>query len=573
ELAFRIIDWKFAVGDGVGEGDILQAADVIEPIAKHAEQLKRYITLGNLDYYLAQNKTLDGSIWNENCPIKYGRLEYILATSEPVIHEITMTQSEQELKFKNDVVFNLHRSRKLAKIRHLNNLLLGCATGKTNGKDHLKPDYKKSGRRKTQLSLTESKPLSPIETVINKYRHFVDKNNIIEWVGNRKDRPIYLMHLDKLEMAFKQRGHDGRLIIKGRLDIGRGKGFICCLMPQHDDSTPSLHIDLVRGLWKCFGCGVYGFFAEHSTPMPLGQELKINYTRTIPVNFKRTEKLSIPEEHHKIMSLAQKILHSQFRNSPAQAYVQERCIDPELAYELGTGYGTDKIINVLLDSYSYDQLIHYGFIVISNRVTSQKGICQLLAKRGLGLQQIKREVRGNLGSTWGLPYSILHNRITFPLVLENRNTSFYGRATWPNCAEHSKHRKLTREYTGVPHGAFNAQVLRTDAPEIELSEGVFDAMSLIQLGYTPSMAMIGVDNYVILESIAGSEKDIGIAFDIDKNKYQTGQTNTAKIIERLQKMNYRGRLRNFTQDFIAANPDFLKAGKDFNEWLKYLKTA
>ncbi|MBI2063434.1 MAG: hypothetical protein HYT65_00360, partial [Candidatus Yanofskybacteria bacterium] len=33
ELAFRIIDWKFAVGDGVGEGDILQAADVIEPIA------------------------------------------------------------------------------------------------------------------------------------------------------------------------------------------------------------------------------------------------------------------------------------------------------------------------------------------------------------------------------------------------------------------------------------------------------------------------------------------------------------------------------------------------------------
>jgi DNA primase len=178
------------------------------------------------------------------------------------------------------------------------------------------------------------------------------------------------------------------------------------------------------------------------------------------------------------------------------------------------------------------------------------------------LSDIKRQANTQIG----LPYSVLANRFTFPLALEGHNTSFYGRATW-RCDARSKHRKLSTEQTGVPHGAFNINILASeDYPEIVIAEGVFDALSLMQMGYKATIAMIGVNNTVILESISRSAKNLAIALDHDQN--ETGQNNTKKIIDRLKAMNYTAHVRNFTQDFIASNHDFLELNcKDFNEYL------
>jgi len=58
-----------------------------------------------------------------------------------------------------------------------------------------------------------------------------------------------------------------------RLRSGRGK--VRCILPGHDDTTPSLSLDLERCLFNCFGCGRGGGLKAlrellGETPMALG---------------------------------------------------------------------------------------------------------------------------------------------------------------------------------------------------------------------------------------------------------------------------------------------------------------
>ena len=554
-LSFRIVDWKFAVGDSVEKGKIIQPEDIAEPPAKHLEQIRRYITLANLDYYLHRRDGTPAGIWNKDSPVKAGRLIYFLAAEQPVIHKITMTPEEQRTCFIENVVFRFRDAKFRAVIRDLNNLLVGGLNARLTGR--LVANGKINGVMAGSPNLFSNPEVDTLHSVIDRHRLFLDEHRVIEWNGNKNNQPVYLMHLDRLLEAMRQKK------IKGDFSLKQGRGFITCLMPDHEERTPSLHIDLKRGIWKCFGCGVYGFFADEPLTNKRIGNVKIAYLKSAPREFKKTEKIAIPDEHHRIMSLAQETLNDRFKNSPAWDYVAGRAIEPELAHSLGAGYGDDELINALLDDYDYDQLIHYGFLGISRKVSSDGAMCWLLRRRGMTLGQMKRQAQ----TQFGLPYSVLARRITFPLALEGRMTNFYGRATW-QCAARYKHRKLSVEHTSVPHGAFNTRILNLGYSEIIVAEGAFDALSLIQMGYPATMAIIGVNNRVILESIARSGKNLAIALDVDRN--QTGQTNTQKIMDGLKAMNYSGKVRNFTQDFITEHPDFLEASKDYNEYLKYL---
>ncbi len=549
-LSFRIIDLKFAIGDSVERGRIIQPEDVTQPLAKHLEQIKRYITLANLDYHLhCRGKTLTG-IWSGHSPVRAGRLIYFLAAEEPVVHEIVMTPEEQTACFTESIASRFHGAKFRAVIRNLNNLLVGRLNSQLTGRSANRP--KTNGAPAGSLNLFPDAGTDIISEILDRHRCFADENKIIERIGGG-GKCVHLMHLGRLLDAIRKGS------VKGDFSLERGRGSIGCLMPGHDDPNPSMHIDLGRGIWKCFGCGVYGFFAE--TSIEQVPNLKAGRTGRIPMEFKKTRKIVIPDEHHNIMSLAQEILNSQFKESPAQDYVAGRALDSELAYSLRAGYGSNELINVLLDSYDYDQLIHYGFLAISSKISSTGGICPLLTKRGMRLDQMKRQAN----TKFGLPYSVLARRVTFPLAFEGRMTNFYGRAMW-QCEARYKHRKLSVEHTGVPHGAFNIESLSADHPEIIIAEGTFDALSLIQMSYPATMAMIGVNNQVIIEAIARSGKNLAIALDIDPNK--TGQNNTAKILSYLKSMGHSAQVRDFTQDFTAAHPDFLTLGcKDFNEYL------
>ena len=561
KLEYKIIDWKFCVGDGIQKNSILTIDDITTPPVKHIDQIQRYITLTNLDYYLYRNNNIGDidTIWAaDKTPVKSGQLIYFSTLEYPVIHEIRMTKSEQEACFRKNIVQKLHSGKHFAKIRELNNLLVGHVVSHLSKKS---ANPKPIAMSQHQLNLPIDPTTKPMESIIDQHREYIDSNKIIE-IGprNRFNESINLLHLDRLEKNLIA----GK--IQGKFNAEQGIGFINCLMPSHEERTPSMRIDTNRGIWKCFGCGAYGFFAENSAPIEL--KTNINFIKKVPAEFRKTKELAIPDQHHQIMDLAQKILNQQINNPMATNYLINRAIDPQLAKSLGAGYANNKLIELLLESYSYDELIWYGFISISNKITPERGICSLFLKRGLKLAEIQRQTNTQIG----LPYSVLANRLTFPLTLENRSTNFYGRAIW-ECTSRTKHRKLSTQNTGVQQGAFNIDILTSNYPEIILTEGVFDALSLIQMGHPATLAIIGVSNSITLESISRSEKNIAIALDHDKN--ETGQNNTQKIIAKLKTLNYKPTIRNFTEEFIKNNDLFMQLGcKDFNEWLiSQTKTA
>lgn len=560
----RIFDWKFAVGDG-GPNSILRQSDVESLIVKHHDQIKRYLTLANLDFYLS----IDGSenrAWNLIPYFCSGRLVYFLPNVLPITREIQLSPSEQEEFFAENIAAKIRPARIKAIVRLLNNAIVGHSIGLIKIKNG--PVNKKTVSSCAGRGLFGETAREKLDQILEKFQRFADPYRIIEIIGkDRKGQPKYSMSLKRLVEVMSENSRLDQPRILGHLDVEQGGGLISCLMPDHDDSTPSMGINLTLGLFKCFGCGVYGFFTDTILP-GIGSRSHVitRHNRYVPQTFQKSKGIIIPDAHHCVMLHAQRILADSFLSSNGRKYLESRGVDPRLALEKGVGFADSNLIDGLLDLYGYDELIHYGFAAISGKISSVGGICPLLAKRGMAIAQMKREIDIGGKKSFGLPYSTLNNRLTFPLSYEGRMTNFYGRATWSDPSDRTKHRKLTRKYTGVPHGAYNEKIVRSDAPEMLVAEGAIDALSLMQMGHTSTMALIGVDNQLIIELLARSGKNLAFAFDFDSNKYQTGQTNTNKIINRLRNLGYAGQLRNFSEDFARVHPEFGRDCKDFNEW-------
>ena len=552
QLGLRVIDWKFAIGDG-GMDKILQPSDVVSPIFKHSEQIKRYITLANLDYYRAI-ESLDRNVWGREAPLKTGLLIYVMPSTVPIVHEIDLSYQDQELYFLENVVYRMHRGKIKSVFRQMNNFLVGTIIKKLNKQNTILPCSKPLNR---QLAFYENTNQESIANLVESLRQFKDSLGIIEYTGLHKNGSSkYVMHFDKLTEALKK----GKIKASNDFSLEGNRGFISCLMPDHDDSTPSMKISINLGRFKCFGCGVFGHLTGLEDSATVYIQGKIfNGTRQL----KKTKDIVISDEHNEIMSFAGETFIKGFHNSEAIEYIISRGIDPELAIKHGAGFADDRAINTLLDEYGYEKLIDYGFISISNRVSTESRLCTILNRRGLKLSQIKKEVSVNGNKTFGLPYFTLSNRILFPLALEKRNTSFYGRALSPNAK--IKHYKLSTRNTGVPHGIFNEQVLHSDSNEIVIAEGVMDAFSIMHIFDLENVsAIIGVNNYILAELIARTNKNLAIAFDIDEN--QTGQKSSGILRERLIKLGGTGKIRDFSMEMQFILPGFGTEFKDYNEW-------
>lgn len=61
------------------------------------------------------------------------------------------------------------------------------------------------------------------------------------------------MNVDKSQALVETFSHYG-------VDVGGGRGKVCG--PCHDDSVPSVSVNVSRGVWHCFACDVGGDFVE-----------------------------------------------------------------------------------------------------------------------------------------------------------------------------------------------------------------------------------------------------------------------------------------------------------------------
>ena len=105
------------------------------------------------------------------------------------------------------------------------------------------------------------------------------------------------------------------------------------------------------------------------------------------------------------------------------------------------------------------------------------------------------------------------------------------------------------------------RVLEFSHPEVVVAEGVADALTLIQMGTPQTLALVGVQNIIIMEAVVRAGKDVAIALDNDAR----GKESTVRIVERLQRTGFQGNIRYFTDEFLEKHPE-AKTYKDFNKW-------
>lgn len=559
KILFRLIDWKFAIGDAIGNSFTLKAEDLKDPPQKHVKQMKRYLVLASLDFHLISqnNGRKTGRIWSANGHFRSGQLIYFLPNIAPIVHKVKMTSSEQEEFFMDNIALKWEPAKKRSIFRQLDNVFACHLVDVVNGQGCKKSNFIKQKKIfKSKENLFKKTAIGIIKRY--KEKRFVDKTKIVERVGRTQKGDIfYRMHLDALVEFIES----GKIQTERRFNWDVG-GKISC--PIHEEIEPSLHIYLERNYFKCFGCGAWGFFDEFSIPENLSH-IQISDFRSFGRKNKRTHQLVVSDEHHKIMSRAQEILQNSFKNSPAQDYLaQERFIDLDLAFDYGAGFADDNLIFGLLDyGYSFEQLFYYGFLDVSASNTRFKNLVPVLLKKGMKYEDVKKVInKFKKTNKPGFPYSILQNRITFPLELEGRRTNFYGRAVYP-CAKEFRHRKLLTAHTKVHQGGFNMSILKSDSSRVIVVEAVICALTLIQIGILETVAVVGTNNVILMEALARSGKDIEIALDGDIS----GHRETNVLFKRLAFAEHKAGVNDFTSEFINNHsmPDVFK---DYNQWWK-----
>ena len=533
DIQLQLLDWKFSIGDG-GMKRIIKPGDVQEaPLSKHASQMRRYLTFVSMSDHLAHG----GALWDRQGSPR-GSLVYLLPTAEPIEHSIEMTPTDREQEFIRQVVSRWNMAKDRAQIRELNvalaNQVIGFLdTTKASGRGNVSSE--------SRLPLLSPTSPAPIVEVIEQHR-FLDSEKIIE----RKLNGRLSMHLDHLLFAIEK-----GVISVSSFNRDRG-GLVTCPMPDHPDPGPSCYIYLSEGHFKCFGCNAFGHFDLNSIPEEF--EVDTNYIRS-----EKSQKvlLEVSHDHHQFMAEAQAVLQRSFRGSSGERYLEKvRCIDGEFAYAHGAGFGTSNLISDLLDLRSLDELIHYGLIGISSNVKAGYSLPRLLMQRGFTEDQVRRPLPSALKGAptkFGLPYSVLDQRITFPLTYRKKITNFYGRSVRSNAKQ--PHIKLSNRYTRVLHGGFNLNLLYQPGDTIFVAEAVIDALTLCRIGKS-AIALIGVNNAAILQALAKSKKDLGLVLDND----DSGRKSTTKILDSLRRLGFQGIVRDSTSEIVP------ESYKDVNEW-------
>ncbi len=576
DVKVEIKDWKFAVGDSPNGTGIIQPSDLFNgPFSEHKKQVLRYLSLAFVDFYHEKG-------WHRNTGLERselkdphgldinGGLEYFLP-SGVVCHNIEAVLSDYKETLL-DIANGLKEAPMRAIVRVHWNFILLHAIHCLDGNNNLQ---------------TKKQQLAPVIENL-----FPDDRSAIPYLKRYEEVTVFADQYKIIEIVRKN--SDGELIHKmyyNRLLEGISSGdiaaahnfradhnsFISCLL--HQERTPSMHIR-IQAEWPsfhCFGCGVWGYIDRTSIPEDLDVVVRLGHGST--GRWKTGVLPMISDAHHKLMGLAQEILRSEFKGSIGERYlVEERCLDSDLAYQMGAGFGTGRLINELMDhGYTLDDLISAGLVGISDKIDKTMGLGPLLVRRGMPSDQMIRMVgRKKSEVVIGYPWFLFQDRVTFPLKYKDasgsyKNTNFYGRAVdAPWFSEYSsklKHIKASNEFE---QGGFNMEVLESESEEIISIEAAICVVTLAQMGWSNGFGLIGSDNYSLFDCVKRSGKKLALGLDIDPDdeenptKGGTGQKKTEKITEVLKKMDYH-LVRNFTMEFIETMPVGAKF-KDWNQW-------
>jgi len=291
----------------------------------------------------------------------------------------------------------------------------------------------------------------------------------------------------------------------------RGKGYVG-LCPWHEDQNPSLSVDRTKGLYHCFGCGESGDVVSLVRKMKgFGFREALSYLKSQAGTFqpirspaasasaqtgkpKAPKPASSPATKNAYPELTLTAVtdhyHRRFCETPeARAYLEKRGIrDPKLCRRFKVGFADGSLLALLSNG--------------------QKGRLQ-----ELGILNAKGREH-------------FHHCLTVPILDEGeRSVGLYGRSTGEKAG--IKHLYLPGRHQGV----FNRKASKA-FPEIILTEGILDALSLISLGLENVQACYGVNGFTEEHLQVLTEdrvKTVVVAFDND----QAGRKASGELAEKL----------------------------------------
>lgn len=124
-----------------------------------------------------------------------------------------------------------------------------------------------------------------------------------------------------------------------------GKKIVChCIMPDHSDSTPSMHIDRVTGVYFCFGCRAKGDLKDLVTVIkglefPENKDYLMQFT-----NLHDKSVLDIIDDIDSESGIGVKqsdiIVNGSRRSSP---YIQQDVNDKPVYYPIGTEFWSAEV--------------------------------------------------------------------------------------------------------------------------------------------------------------------------------------------------------------------------------------
>lgn len=590
-LQLEVLDIKCSVGDYEEPNRDRAIPYDIErgELPSHVHQLRRYLVMIPLAEYLQSNGFYADlydprAIWHKD---SCGSLMYLFPECEPIIRRQSMNADEKIEWYRTHYVDQWDEFQNNANMRTLANRIVNQTLRARSGHDvcTIMPKVEQS-------CLFDDPHAVPFGEILNHHRNqfavFHDpRTRIIESRGEDKHGKVGLLHLGQLCELIAQK----KVVVSKWDEQG---GTISC--PIHGrDSDPSLNIEFQRNWFWCYGCGVHGKIDR--TDVPDG--ISVNFSRVVKPD---VSNIKVSPEHHRIMSDTHMLLQQMYLGESddggmdAWEYLATvRGHDPYHAYELGAGYGCNNVISALLDKWTLTQLVYYGLVAFSTKIkTVDYSILQLLCRHGKRMTPsgICRNKQYNVnGETIeiaceGLPYFPLHNRVTFPLMVGQRMSSFYGRAIWKN--PKVPHIKLPRKHHNTPPGGWNTGVLADPRiKHVSVTEAVIDGLALDRLCGYP-IGIIGTGNGTTIREIAVAQKEnIYLGFDNEelspeeltlykktgKPDLPPGQLATERTAKLLRDFGYKGLISYLTHQTLGSSNPIWKAPngsdfKDFGAWWK-----
>jgi DNA primase catalytic core len=299
--------------------------------------------------------------------------------------------------------------------------------------------------------------------------------------------------------------------------ISQGEYVVKCPNPNHEDKTPSCHINHHKNVFHCKGCGQGGtvidwlMLTENLNEAGAINRLKEEFSR---VDFVKRQ-IEIEEKQPVPVNIYDPV------NQKALSYYIDFCHKRFMSKTEGAGYLMKRglIYGEIVEEFKIgfcDGSLNPGLINLK-----ESEIYQAL----FDLEILKNE-DGSTGSPTsnGSTREHFSNRVIFPVFDENGLiVQIYGRNISGSGAKHML-------LTGVPLSLFNPRALIS--PEIILCESIIDALSIMAMGYRNVVSVLSVNGLKddLFEKIISSNvKKVFIAFDND----QAGNNAALSLAEKL----------------------------------------